>query len=351
MVVWIFLYLPFYTIAQPPCKLQNNFITRQSQLDSIAFLYPNCEYIDSIHLRGKDIVDLTSFKNLKKINSLILRGTSIKNLHGLDSLKFINHLVIMSNDSLENILALKKINAIYTIAILNNKNLLGYEGLVADSINISLDKNDKCRSLKGIKVKKVTFLKIFNPELETFSGHEIESIENMLISFPKHINGMGSLDAPKLTIELGDLLEDISPLDSLQNLVQLQIAGNKTLSMCSIDIICRNLDNPSFSLLVYSNAPGCNSKAEIRQKCITSTNQNKTEYDLSFLPNPVHESFQVSGIDGGVSFFIYNQVGALVQKGSTAGDVDVSGLPQGMYVLTLTGVTSSDKTVFRFVKM
>jgi len=351
MVVLLFLYLPFYSIAQPPCKLQNNFITRQSQLDSIAFLYPNCEYIDSINLRGKDIVDLTLFKNLKKINSLILRGTSIKNLNGLDSLKFINHLVIMSNDSLENILALKKINAIFTIAIHDSKNLLSYEGLVADSINIYLGKNDKCRSLKGIKAKKVTFLNILNPNFETFSGHEIESIKNMLISFPKHIYGMGSLDAQKLTIELGDLLEDISPLDSLQNLEQVNLIGNKNLSMCSIDIICRNLDNPAFSLQARTNAPGCNSKAEIRQKCITSTNQNETEYDLSFFPNPVHESLQISGLDGDVSFSIYNHVGAVVQKGSTSGGVDVSGLPQGMYILNLTGTTFSDKTVLRFVKM
>jgi hypothetical protein len=351
MVVWLFLYLPFYSIAQPPCKLQNNFITRQSQLDSIALLYPNCEYIDSINIRGKDIVDLTSFKNLKKINSLVLRGTSIKNLHGLDSLKFIDNLDLINNDSLENILALKKIKAIHSIAINNNKNLLGYEGLVSDSINIYLNNNDKCRSLKGIKAKKVTFLNILNPELETFSGHEIESIKNMLISFPKHIYGMGSLDAQKLTIELGDLLEDISPLDSLKNLVQLNIFGNKNLSMCSIDIICRNLDNPAFSLQARTNAPGCNSKAEIRQKCISSTNQNETEYDLSFFPNPVHESLQISGLDGDVAFSIYNHVGTLVQKGITAGDVDVSGLPQGMYILTLTGVNSGDKTVFRFVKM
>jgi hypothetical protein len=47
----------------------------------------------------------------------------------------------------------------------------------------------------------------------------------------------------------------------------------------------------------------------------------------------------------------HNHVGLLVQKGSTAGDVDVSGLPQGMYILTLTGATSGDNTVFRFVKM
>jgi hypothetical protein len=72
---------------------------------------------------------------------------------------------------------------------------------------------------------------------------------------------------------------------------------------------------------------------------------------VSLFPNPVHESLQISGLDGDVAFSIYNQVGALVQKGSTSGDVDVSGLPQGMYMLTLTGSNPGDKTVFRFVKM
>jgi hypothetical protein len=75
------------------------------------------------------------------------------------------------------------------------------------------------------------------------------------------------------------------------------------------------------------------------------------EIKPSLFPNPVHESLRISGLDGDVSFSIYNQVGALVQKGSTSGNVDVSGLPQGMYMLTLTGANSGDKTVFRFVKM
>lgn len=75
------------------------------------------------------------------------------------------------------------------------------------------------------------------------------------------------------------------------------------------------------------------------------------EIKPSLFPNPVQESLRISGLDGDVPFSIYNHVGALVQKGSTSGDVDVSGLPQGMYVLTLTGVTSGDKTVFRFVKI
>ena len=351
MVVLLFLYLPFYSIAQSPCILENNTIRRQSQLDSIPLLFPECDYIDEIHVIGKDIIDLTSLKVLKKINSIVIRGTVIKSLKGLDSVNYCNNMDIIGNDSLENILALKEVNSTFKISIINNNKLISYEGLETDSIRIYLEKNNKCRSLKGIKAKNVENITIWNPNLETFSGHEIEYVQNMNVAYAKHLKGIGSLDVLKLNIETSEFLVDISSIDSLQNLVQLNLFGNKNLSMCSIDIICQNLDNPAFSLQARTNAPGCNSKVEIRQKCISSTNQNETENELSLFPNPVHESLRISGLDGDVSFSLYNHVGALIQKGSTSGDVDVSGLPSGMYILTLTGATSGDKTVFRFVKM
>ena len=175
-------------------------------------------------------VDLTSLKNLKKINSLILRGTSIKNLRGLDSLKFINHLIIISNYSLENIKALKEVISMHSVSILNNNNnLIDYEGLVTDSVRIYLQKNNKCRSLRGIKAKYVENITIGYPNLETFSGHEIEYIQNMNLAYTSHLKGIGSFNVQKLTIETSDFLEDISPLDSLQNLVQLNYSAIKTL--------------------------------------------------------------------------------------------------------------------------
>jgi len=351
MVVWLFLYLPFNSIAQPPCKLQNKIIRRQSQLDSIPLLYPGCRYIDSIDIRGTDIVDLSALKKVSKFNSISLSSTSIKSLDGLDSLQYCKTFVIFYNDSLENILTLKNTKTIEFISIAENNNLLGYEGLDENCTSIVLHGNNKCRSLKGIKAENLGALILYYPSLETFSGHKIKKVTRIEIVNPEHIDGLGSFDVQRLEIIKSDFLEDIDPVDSLQNLVKLNLALNKNLSMCSIDLVCRNLDNPGFDLQLIWNAPGCNTKAEIRQKCINSTNQNETENDLSLSPNPVHESLQISGLDGEVPFSIYNQVGALVQKGNTSGDVDVSGLPQGMYILTFTGATFGDKTVFRFVKM
>ena len=351
MVVLLFLYLPYYIFAQPPCTLQNKIIRRQSQLDSIPLLYPGCRYIDSIVIRGTEIVDLSALKKVSKFNFISLSSTSIKSLDGLDSLQYCKAFLISYNDSLENILALKNTKTIEFISIAENNNLLGYEGLEENCTSIVLHGNNKCRSLKGIKAENLGALILYFPSLETFSGHEIKNVNRMEMVNPKHIDGLGSFDVQWLEIIESDLLEDIDPVDSLQNLVKLTLVLNKNLSMCSIDLVCRNLDNPGFDLQLFWNAPACNTKAEIRQKCISSTNQNETENDLSFFPNPVHESLRISGLDGNVAFSIYNHVGTLVQKGITAGDVDVSGLPQGMYMLTLTGSNPGDKTVFRFVKM
>jgi hypothetical protein len=337
--------------AQSPCTLQNKIIRRQSQLDSIPLLYPGCRYIDSIVIRGTEIVDLSALKKVSKFNFISLSSTSIKSLDGLDSLQYCKAFLISYNDSLENILALKNTKTIEFISIAENNNLLGYEGLEENCTSIVLHGNNKCRSLKGIKAENLESLIVYYPSLETFSGHEIKNIYNLSISYSKHINGIGSFNVKYLGIELSDSLENIGPVDSLKNLLKLHLLGNKNLSMCSIDLVCRNLDNPGFDLQLFWNAPGCNSKAEIRQKCISSTNQNETENELSLFPNPVHESLQISGLGGDVSFFIYNHVGALIQKGITAGDIDVSGLPSGMYILTFTGANSGDKSVFRFVKM
>jgi hypothetical protein len=60
--------------------------------------------------------------------------------------------------------------------------------------------------------------------------------------------------------------------------------------------------------------------------------KSKKESVVCIFPNPVHESLQISGLDGDVPFSIYNHVGALVQKGRTAGDIDVFGLPQGVCI-------------------
>ncbi len=352
MVVLLFLYLPFYSIAQPPCTLQNKNITRQSQLDSISLLYPGCYYLENIYISGKDIFNVKILSQFTKLDHIVIDKTSIKNLNGLENLVWVGNLQITSNDSLLNIISLSDIKYIDFISLLSNNMLSSFEGIESDTINhFIIGGNSKCKSFERVKSKYIRKLWFHLQKLDSLSGHEIEKVDTIELFKPDNILGLNSFDPIKIDIVGFSPINDISEINTLNRLSELILAFNKNLSMCSTDLICRNLDNPSFSISVYSNAPGCNSKAEIRQKCITSTNQNETENELSIFPNPVHESLRISELDGDGSFSIYNHVGALVQKGSTAGDVDVSGLPQGMYVLTLTGVTSSDKTVFRFVKM
>ena len=339
-------------LAQSPCILQNNIITRQSQLDSIPLLHPGCNYLENINISGKEIFNVKKLSQFTKFDHIVIDKTNIKNLNGLESLVWVGNLHITSNDSLLNIISLSDIKYIDFISVLNNNMLSSFEGIKSDTINhFIIGGNSKCKSFERVKSKYIAKLWFHLQKLDSLSGHEVEKVDTIDLLKPDNILGLNSFDPIKIDIVGFSPINDISEINPLNRLSELILAYNKNLSMCSIDKICRNLDNPGFILKIISNAPGCNSKEEIRQKCISSTNQNETENELSLFPNPVHESLQISGLDGDVSFSIYNQVGALVQKGSTSGNVDVLGLPQGMYMLNLTGTKSGYKTVFRFVKM
>ena len=83
----------------------------------------------------------------------------------------------------------------------------------------------------------------------------------------------------ELWITDNPLLENIEALENiaLYSYFDLYIIDNPLLSQCDISNICQYLLNPTGTVEIYDNAPGCNSPEEVEEACET----------LSCLPNGI----------------------------------------------------------------
>ncbi|MCZ2102287.1 MAG: T9SS type A sorting domain-containing protein [Chitinophagales bacterium] len=315
--------------------MENDTILRQSQLDSFSILYPDCTELESISLFTSNIKDLSALGNLKYIKSLIINRTAINNLTGLDNLQRAEYIMIRGNDDLKDFSALKKLKYLGTLTMTGNNSLKSLEGIEVDTVMWLVITGSKLKNLKGLGAKYCRNFDLYDSYLDDLSGHNLQYIQHAQLSGVGNIDSIHTLNPEKLLIEVSPRLHDITPLNSLTNLKWLNIAGNSNLSWCSVDIICRNLDNPDFSLEVNWNAKGCRNKVEIREGCISGTESHIIEEHIRFSPQPVMDVLNISGLSENTPYMIINMVGDRVMSGITYESIDMSSLPAGMYVLQL----------------
>jgi len=75
--------------------------------------------------------------------------------------------------------------------------------------------------------------------------------------------------------------------------------------------------------------------------------QNKRE-SISIYPNPASNNLNITGISKSVKYTIFNLQGQSILKGITNNIIDVSFLPQGLYILNLE--TENGRLVNKFIK-
>ncbi len=342
------LFLPFYFVflingahisAQTKCDTKGITFIRQSQLDSFDIWFPGCTHATDIDVYGTDIVSLRPLRNIKKANSVAVRRTNVVSLEGLDSLISAKACVVSLNNKLRSINVLQNLKYSEQVAINNNDQLENYHGLVGDSLyGITLSGNIKTNSLLGLKSKYCKSFSIYDAELSSLGSTHLPNVESMLLS---NVNTIDSLSNYSKLINLIIELTPISnlvELSSLTNLNTVEFILNSNLSECAIDIICKNLDNPLFNLYLSLNAPGCNSKEEIRPFCMSSTDGTNVIDDILIYPNPVSDVLSYKPIDHShhVMLEIYDTYGKLVsQKSISPQDtksIILHTLPSGMYM-------------------
>lgn len=349
LVIIIYILTSSTLYGQVRCVIENEVILRQSQLDSFSILYPDCTDLESIQLLTPNVKDLTALGNLKNIGSLIIRNTAISNLNGLDNLERCGYLALTKNDSLSDIKALSKLRHSKTISLVENNVLISLEGFALDSVNWLVIQSKTLKTLKRLGARYCQRLTLIETYLDDFSGHNLSYVEEVVLDITGNIDSIGSINPEKLSILFSPQLQDITPLNSLTKLKWLEISTNKNLSLCSVDIICRNLDNPDFRLDVSGNARRCRNKEEIREGCISSIGSIIETNRINISPQPATDVLNISGLSEDTPYMIINMIGDQVMSGMAYETIDMSSLPAGMYVLQLFDKTK--QSFFNSIKV
>ena len=87
-------------------------------------------------------------------------------------------------------------------------------------------------------------------------------------------------------------LKDVSP----ELIDEVAIIVNNSLSICSNEMICTIIDDPSVSKTFFNNAPGCNSIFEVQVSCNSWGGLSDIDLNdhIDLYPNPVDEILNIS---------------------------------------------------------
>ena len=325
--------------AQDICPTEDLKIIRQSQLDSFLILYPDCNTLtNTIAILGSDITSLEALKNIKNVNFLEISQTKITSLHGLDSLKkCLGNFVLKQNNLLTDLKLLKNLHYAHWVSLLSNDLIVDYSGLSGDSLNIiTLLGNKNIKNLKGLNSSYCSRLEIYDTNLNSLAGHELLNLKTLVVS---NINTLDSINFSRLVvlyINNCSRLNSVTPLDNLTSLKKLDSFSNRNLSACSTELICSKIDDPDFKLILADNAAGCNTKEQIRNRCLSDTGNIQEKQQIQIYPQPINSDMLfVTGLTNHTDYQIIDLQGQTVQMGVVFSYVDITALLPGFYILHL----------------
>ena len=309
----VFAFLMQASVLSQSCLPEGITFTSQVQIDGFQTNYPNCIEIEGdVMINGDDIINLNGLNVLTAIwGHLSIGNTSNNNpvltsLLGLDNITFIGgNLLIWGNNALTNLTGLEGLDSIEMLRILSNDaltNLVGVEGLTSIG-DLEIHENNTLISLTGLEgLTSVEYLSIMgNDTLAYLTG--LENIEG------------GSING-------------------------LYIYTNIFLSSCAVQSICDCLASASGDIVIYDNAPDCNSIEEVDSLCnISDVREFNTKYEIMIFPNPATNKIFITSKNGLKieDLIIYNQLGQKVlHRNEISESIDISTLGQGIYIIELT---------------
>jgi hypothetical protein len=147
---------------------------------------------------------------------------------------------------------------------------------------------------------------------------------------------------------------NLASLNKLENLTSiggdLTITHNSQLSYCEIEAVCNYLADSSGTVIIYHNAPGCNSAMEVEAACLVGVGQldgwTVGQLAVRVYPNPtyeiVHIEYEIEN-PSTVRIQVFNAVGEMVAelsdgilaKGKHRITWNVVDLPAGLYFVRL----------------
>jgi hypothetical protein len=288
-----------------------------------------------------NIENLSGLVNLSVLEddlNIFLNGV-LTNLTGLNNLDFLRgDLKVYQNNSLINLTGLENLSALGygRIDIRANPALINLEGL--NNIDF-IDGPFYCRdnssltSLSGIESMYSTWGDLWlynNPNLSDISA----------LSTLYTVGG-------DIRIQFNDALESLTGLDYIteNSIGSLEINNNLNLSTCEVECICDYLADPSGSIEIHDNAPGCNSPEEVELACTVDVGESSISSRRSAVvcyPNPASNllTFDIHlQSSGEVQLMVFNSLGQpvatiideLFEKGDHKFRWNAGEFPQGIY--------------------
>jgi hypothetical protein len=122
-----------------------------------------------------------------------------------------------------------------------------------------------------------------------------------------------------LDISYNDALTSLAGLDNLDagSLTGLWINNNTSLSTCEVESVCNYLVTPGGTILINSNAPGCNSPEDILAACQIGLENTPEKAICAIYPNPSSGQFTVEFYlqqPSMVNLVVHNNLGQVVAK-------------------------------------
>ncbi|MBK7809021.1 MAG: T9SS type A sorting domain-containing protein [Saprospiraceae bacterium] len=270
----------------------------------------------------KDIETIDGFSSLEKVTGEINVGNSTLN-----------------KDKLEQILAFKRVKSvkslfINSVNVISNpfylKSLKGFDSLeiVEDILSIRRFAGVRLNGFKALKkIGKVFYLQEC-PNLLTLEGLE-------------NLREIGAQWETSFLIADNNSLHDISALSGAKvkaNVYALfWILRNPSLEICHIPMVCDFIAQNKFeSFNIHTNAPGCQSKDEVKTACLTSSDDSADLPAISIFPNPVTDVVRLVSSAPLRSVTLYDISGKKIYHDTTgSAQIDMSTWDRGWYFMEI----------------
>ncbi len=340
----------------------------QSQIDDFAINNPGCNrIIGNVTISESVPGNIVSLSGLSIIDSIdgslsFLDNNSLATVSGFNNLLHIGgNLIIFNNQILRGISALANLTGTVTnLSVAENpklKNLVGLAGLTGVTGYFNILENSRMLSLAGLDnitsiggyfsvADNDSLVGLGGLDKLTSVGADFWLTDNAQMHNLSKLTNLVSINGV-LTISENDVLVDLTGLDNIDpaSIDTVVIKDNPMLTICAIQSVCDHLAASGESD-ISNNATGCNSKAEVTAACgnisIDEWSSIKPT-DILVYPNPARDIIiiEVDNLDGS-ELHIYSLTGILMQTNqlSEDGQVDISGLANGLYLLEVRAENS-----------
>lgn len=205
---------------------------------------------------NRGLISLEDLDSLKTVSGrLIIEDCeNLKTISSLENLQYTGGITLNRLDSLETIIGFPQLNTLDGYLFINDldnlKDLDGFKDIKKINMSLGISACDGLKDLKGLKTLKLIS--------RTLSIYNCDSLENL-----QGLNNVSKIEGA-LYIANNERLNSLQGINNA-DLGSVEIKNNPSLSMCSVESVCRFID--SKYILVEDNGIGCNTIEEINEMC------------------------------------------------------------------------------------